>query len=105
VFSSFMFHHLGAGQKERTLREVRRVLAPGGSLHLLDFKGVEADEGGWLARLIQSSHLLRDNSEGRILTLMNNVGFVDSRKVGEGAVLLGHLRIAYYQASSPIVRG
>jgi hypothetical protein len=28
--------------------------------------------------------------------------FVDSRKVAEGAVLLGRLRIAYYQAFSPV---
>jgi ubiquinone/menaquinone biosynthesis C-methylase UbiE len=103
VFSSFMFHHLQAEDKEKTLREVRRVLKPGGSLHLLDFKGAEADAAGWLASWFQSSHRLRDNSVGRILTVMNNVGFVDSRKVAEGAVLLGHLPIAYYQASSPIV--
>jgi ubiquinone/menaquinone biosynthesis C-methylase UbiE len=103
VFSSFMFHHLRAEDREKALREVRRVLKPGGSLHLLDFKGAEADEGGWLSRWFQSIHRLRDNSAGRILTLINNAGFVDSLKVAEGAVLLGHLRVAYYQASSPIV--
>ena len=37
VFSSLMFHHLTQDEKTATLREVRRVLAPGGSLHLLDF--------------------------------------------------------------------
>jgi ubiquinone/menaquinone biosynthesis C-methylase UbiE len=37
VFSSLMFHHLKAEEKAATLREVRRVLRPGGSLHLLDF--------------------------------------------------------------------
>jgi ubiquinone/menaquinone biosynthesis C-methylase UbiE len=38
VFSSFMFHHLEPQQKRATLREVRRVLAAGGVLHLLDFR-------------------------------------------------------------------
>src|SRR5262245_18155400 len=33
VFSSFMFHHLQGDEKPNTLREVRRVLAPHGSLH------------------------------------------------------------------------
>jgi ubiquinone/menaquinone biosynthesis C-methylase UbiE len=37
VFSSLMFHHLEREAKLATLRELRRVIAPSGSLHLLDF--------------------------------------------------------------------
>ena len=37
VLSAFMFHHLDEAEKARTLREVARVLKPGGSLHLVDF--------------------------------------------------------------------
>lgn len=37
VFSSFMLHHLEAPARRRLLEHVRRVLSPGGTLHLIDF--------------------------------------------------------------------
>lgn len=99
VFSSFMFHHLQPGEQEKTLREVRRALRPGGFLHLLDFGGPESSPDGFLARLLHFRHRLRENFGGRILTLMGQAGFADPEEVGHRATLLGH--IAYYRASVP----
>jgi ubiquinone/menaquinone biosynthesis C-methylase UbiE len=98
VFSSFMLHHLQAGEKERTLREVRRVLKPGGSLHLLDFGGPESGQKGVLARLFHTSHSLKDNSDLRIIELMSQAGLANSEVVRHGVMLFG--KIAYYQASA-----
>jgi ubiquinone/menaquinone biosynthesis C-methylase UbiE len=95
VFSSFVFHHLPSEEKEPTLREVRRVLKPGGSLHMLDFGGPE-NAHGYVTRLIHSARRLQDNSEGRVLDLMKRAGFAQVKSRGHRAMLLG--RIAYYTA-------
>src|SRR5262249_4464549 len=39
VFSALMLHHLALDTKEKTLREVRRVLRSGGAFYALDFDG------------------------------------------------------------------
>lgn len=98
VFSSFMFHHLEEREKKKTLDEVRRVLKPRGSFHLLDFT---ADNGshGYLARLSHSHALMKDNTDARLLQLMNTAGFASAEKVKGGSMLFGLLQTAYYRAS------
>ncbi|HJZ95808.1 MAG TPA: class I SAM-dependent methyltransferase [Candidatus Solibacter sp.] len=96
VFSSFMFHHLPAEEKGKTLRAVRRVLKPGGRFHMLDFERPEAGVHGFLARLFHASERMKDNSESRVLSLIKEAGFGDPRKVGERTMFSG--QIAYFQA-------
>lgn len=101
VFSSYMLHHLTGDQKEQTLKEIRRVLRPSGLFCLLDFAGPDSGNISRLGRWIHSSRQLKENSEQRILNLLSQAGFADPKKVDERAVLFGHVRAKYYQASVP----
>ena len=114
VFSSLMFHHLDEQTQQKTLREVLRVLKPGGSFHLLDF--ARSDHSHTSASHASSSshshslhsHLMQlfhprdrmqDNSDARILGLMRAAGFANAQKVKDGRMLFGLLRTAYYRAT------
>jgi ubiquinone/menaquinone biosynthesis C-methylase UbiE len=97
VFSSFMLHHLPVQAKERTLDGVRRVLAPDGLLHVLDF-AMPASRPHWLRRLFHSREHLKDGAKDRLLTLLTEAGFTDPKLVAHRPMLFGSL--AYYQASA-----
>lgn len=99
VFSTFMFHHLEGPKKKNTLREVVRVLKPGGSFHMLDFSGPGSDADHSWMRLLHLSHRLKDNSVSRVLTLMSQAGLVHAKKVSNGSMFFGLIRTAFYQAS------
>ena len=98
VFSSFMFHHLDEQERERTSREVLRVLKPGGSFHLLDFV---ADDGahGFFERLFAGHALMKTNTNEGILRLISRAGFTNVTKVKEGTMLFGLMRTSYFRAS------
>lgn len=99
VFSSFMFHHLESRNREKTLREVRRVLKPGGMFCLLDFETTSSGHG--FLNLFHSGERLRDNSESRILTIMGEAGLTECRKIAIRPVLFGLGHAGYYQGFSP----
>jgi ubiquinone/menaquinone biosynthesis C-methylase UbiE len=100
VFSSFMFHHLPAEHRGSALRDILRVLRPGGSLHLLDFAGADSHGHSLFAHLFHESERLKDNTDARILALMKEAGFERAAKVKDGSLFWGLLSIAYYEARS-----
>jgi len=97
VLSSFMFHHLEAAQKPAVLREVRRVLRPGGELHLVDFGGAGHGIGAFLARLVHREESLRANTEDALTTLMREAGFTEAAETEQRNSLVGAL--IYYRAT------
>jgi ubiquinone/menaquinone biosynthesis C-methylase UbiE len=96
VFSSLMYHHLPHGEKESTLREVHRVLRPGGSFHMMDFAGTH-DHHGLFAHLFHAGERLSDNDKSAILELLRSSGFSSAEKIGARRLIFGP--IAYYRAS------
>jgi ubiquinone/menaquinone biosynthesis C-methylase UbiE len=99
VFSSLMYHHLPSDEKPKTLAEIRRVLRPGGSFHLLDLEGPDANQHGVLDHLFHASERLQENSQARVLSLLEQSGFANPQKVDHRRLLFGP--IAYYRASVP----
>lgn len=101
VFSCFMFHHLnGPEEKQRTLREIGRVLKPGARLHLLDFAQAGSHPHGGIARWLHSHERMSDNTEQRILSFMEEAGLA-SPVMTRRAKMFIVLDIAYYQALAP----
>ena len=111
VLSAFMLHHLPADQQHDALREVRRVLAPGGRLHLLDIDGSPPSRAGRLLRARPPPHR-RDSTDtgtnGRpgphahadpdaALAAFEKAGLVDAAVVAHGAMPLGGY--SFYRAA------
>jgi ubiquinone/menaquinone biosynthesis C-methylase UbiE len=101
VFSSLMFHHLPQDAKVATMREVRRVLRPGGSLHLLDFEQEGARSHNPLARWLHSGERLRGNTREEILRCMREAGLSDPRVVDSDQPIFGKIFYLTARALGP----
>jgi len=113
VLSAFMLHHLPAAQQHDALREVRRVLAPGGRLHLMDIDGSPPSAAGRLLRLghVHTAEHGHGHGHGHgheagphahatpdaALGALRDAGFTDAAVVAHGAMPLGGY--SYYRAS------
>jgi ubiquinone/menaquinone biosynthesis C-methylase UbiE len=103
VLSSLFFHHLKPDAKGTTVREIARVLRPGGELHVADF-GPPGDPVAWVGaqvlRRFDGLENTRDNIEGNLPRIFSDAGLVDARQRGGGMrVVFGTL--AFYSARRP----
>jgi len=97
VFSSLVLHHLTREHKRRTLAEILRVLAPGGTFHLLDFgRPVSAWERA-LARIAFRSPEVRDNIEGRLAALLRDADFTEVVELARRGTIFAS--VWYYRAA------
>lgn len=80
VFSTLMLHHLPRPLRRRCVKEMARVLRPGGRVLVADFQQPARAQGGWLARLHRHGGVPREEAQA----LLSEAGFqvVDSGEVG-----------------------
>jgi ubiquinone/menaquinone biosynthesis C-methylase UbiE len=94
VFSSLFFHHLEPDQKSQTLREVCRVLRPGGELLICDW----GKPSNWLLRLafllvqaLDGFAVTKDHVQGRLPVFIEDAGFSAVKVTSSLSTLLGTL--------------
>ncbi|MBI2819705.1 MAG: class I SAM-dependent methyltransferase [Acidobacteria bacterium] len=102
VVSSLLFHHLTREEKQRTLREVWRVLRSAGELHIADWGKAEdwrMRTAFFLVQLLDGFNRTADNVHGALPELLSQVGFDGVRESDRLRTIFGALSL--YQAQKP----
>jgi ubiquinone/menaquinone biosynthesis C-methylase UbiE len=80
VVMSLVLHHLVGDAKPAALAETRRVLRPGGRLHVADWgrpRGALPRAGAWALQRIDEPEGLREHLEGRLPAVVAEAGLAD----------------------------
>ena len=103
VLSSLFFHHLMPAAKRSTLAEVRRVLKPGGRLHVADW-GKPGDPLmaalSLSIRAFDGFEVTAENLRGALPSLFGQAGLQDAQERRRLRTTLGTL--ALYSARKPV---
>jgi ubiquinone/menaquinone biosynthesis C-methylase UbiE len=102
VLSSLVFHHLTQKHKVETLREVHRILKPGGALFIVDFGKPATAIGTALVKLVHHAGHIRDHVEGDLVELIHSAGLTGAEEFGRQRVLVASL--SYYRASKELLQ-
>lgn len=103
VLSTLFFHHLVRADKQRTIAELRRVLRPGGELHVADWGkplSLPARIVSRSIRLLDGDEPTRDNLAGRLPELFAAGGLADARERQRVAAPFGI--VSLYSARRPM---
>lgn len=93
VFSSLMIHHLRTEDKLRLFTEARRVLKPGGGLHIADFGAPRHAYARLLRPLMRRLERATDNLDGKLPDMLRAAGFNDVRETAHILTLFGTLTL------------
>jgi ubiquinone/menaquinone biosynthesis C-methylase UbiE len=99
VMSSLMIHHLRSDEKREAFRDVKRLLRPGGSFHLLDFGPAKGVLERGLTAVFHHGERISDNLGGRLPEWLREAGLEEVREVESQRTLFG--RVSLYSARAP----
>jgi len=94
VISSLFFHHVTRENKRRTLREVFRVLRPGGELHVADWgrpQNAPARAGFFLVQVLDGFETTADSVSGILPSLLHEAGFEQAQQTAQFWTVFGTL--------------
>ncbi len=94
ITSSLMIHHLTPEQKQKMMREVYRVLAPGGRFYLFDFAPPTNWYGKLFTTIFRKAEQLDDAIAGKYRIFLGEAGFKNIQSLyqthGMFELLLAH---------------
>ena len=96
VISSLVFHHLDAGQKANSFTEIKRVLKPGGELHIADWgkpSNMAMRSAFYFVQFLDGFKTTADNVKGLLPAYMTDVGFQDVTNTNHFNTIFGTLRL------------
>ena len=96
VLSSFLLHHLPTTQKEAALREIARVLKPGGSFYLADWdrpQNVPMRIAFFFVRLFDGFENTRAHARGEMTERIQEAGFGEVSRTHRYMTVFGTLSL------------
>lgn len=106
VVTCLVLHHLDPEQKRQSLHEMRRVLKPGGSLHVADW----GQPSNWrmrmafyIVQLLDGFKTTAENVEGKLPQVFQEAGFLTVNELGKVDTVFGTMRIYSVCGANPVI--